>query len=70
MTNKKLGVLLLELPNSWHRYNLLRKIVFPVGKTTIWETDDKEEAVEYAYKCTQEEAKKYPQFRWVSVEEL
>lgn len=23
-----------------------------------------------AYKCTQEEAKKYPQFRWVALEEL
>ena len=34
------------------------------------ETDDKEDIVEYAYKCTQEEAKKYPQFRWVALEEL
>ena len=42
---EKLGVLLLELPNSWHKYNLLRKIVFPVGKTTIWETDDKKDIV-------------------------
>lgn len=24
----------------------------------------------YGYKCTQEEAKKYPQFRWVALEEL
>ncbi len=23
-----------------------------------------------AYKCTEEEAKKYPQFRWVSLEDL
>ena len=23
-----------------------------------------------AYKCTKEEAKKYPQFRWVALEEL
>ena len=43
---------------------------FPVDKLTIWETDDKEDIVEYAYKCTEEEAKKYPQFRWVAVEEL
>lgn len=25
---------------------------------------------EHAYRCTQEEAKKYPQFRWVALEEL
>ena len=67
---EKLGVLLLELPNSWYRYILLRVIAFPVDKSTIWETDDKEEIFKYAYKCTQEEAKKYPQFRWVALEEL
>ena len=67
---EKLGVLLLELPNSWYRYILLTKSEFSRGKLTIWETDDKEKAVEYAYKCTKEEAKKYPQFRWVSLEEL
>ena len=29
-----------------------------------------DEIVEYAYQCTQEEAKKHPQFRWVPLEEL
>ena len=68
---KKLGVLLLELPNSWFRYILLMKSVPPLDKSTIMETDDKEDVVEYAYKCTQEEAaEKYPQFRWVALEEL
>lgn len=67
---EKLGVLLLELPNSWFRYILLMKSVYPVDKLTILETDDKEDIVEYAYQCTQEEAKKYPQFEWVSLEEL
>ena len=67
---KKLGVLLLELPNSWFRYILLMKSVYPVDKLTILETDDKEDIVEYAYQCTQEEAKKYPQFKWVSLEEF
>ena len=67
---EKLGVLLLELPNSCFRYILLMESVYPVDKLTIWETDDKEDIVEYAYKCTEEEAKKYPQFRWVSLEEL
>ena len=67
---EKLGVLLLELPNSWFRYILLMKSVYPVDKLTIWETDDKEDIVEYAYQCTEEEAKKHPQFRWVELEEL
>ena len=67
---EKLGVLLLELPNSWFRYILLMKGAFPVDKLAIWETDDKEDVVEYAYKCTEEEAKKHPQFRWVPLEEL
>ncbi|HEL2057744.1 TPA: hypothetical protein TY768_000912 [Streptococcus suis] len=67
---EKLGVLLLELPNSWFRYILLMKSVPPLDKSTIMETDDKEDVVEYAYKCTQEEAQKYPQFRWVALEEL
>ena len=49
---EKLGVLLLELPNSWFRYILLMKSVYPVDKLTIWETDDKEDIVEYAYQCT------------------
>ena len=70
MINEKLGVLLLELPNSCFRYILLMESVYPVDKLTIWETDDKEDIAEYAYKCTQEEAKKYPQFRWVALEEL
>ena len=55
---EKLGVLLLELPNSWYRYIGWIKCVFPEDKLTIWETDDKEEIVKYAYKCTEEEAKK------------
>ena len=67
---EKLGVLLLELPNSWYRYILLMKKKYTEDKPTIWETDDKEDIVRYAYKCTEEEAKKYPQFRWVSLEEL
>ena len=29
-----------------------------------------ERILDGAFKCTQEEAKKYPQFKWVSLEEL
>ena len=65
---EKLGVLLLELPNSWYRYIFLMESA--EKKLTIWETDDKEDVIEDASKCTQEEAKRYPQFRWVSLEEL
>ena len=28
------------------------------------------QSVKHAFQCTQEEAKKYPQFRWVALEEL
>ena len=67
---EKLGVVLGEWLDSGFRCIFLMKSVFPVDKLTIWETDDKEDVVKYAYKCTQEEAKKYPQFRWVALEEL
>ena len=70
MTNEKLGVLMLELPNSWFRYISLLKSGSSGDKITIWETDNKEDIAEYAFQCTQEEAKKYPQFRWVALEEL
>ena len=66
--NEKLGVLLLELPNSLYRYMFLMEST--KNKLTIWKTDDWEDVIEAAFKCTQEEAKKYPQFRWVSLEEL
>ena len=65
---EKIGVLLLELPNRWFRYAFLMEST--EKKLTIWETDDKEDIDEYAYKCTEEEAKKYPQFKWVALEEL
>ena len=65
---EKLGVLLLELPNSWYRYIVLMEST--ESKSTIWETDDKEDMFEVAFKCTEEEAKKYPQFRWVALEDL
>ena len=32
--------------------------------------DEKNVVNAVSFKCTQEEAKKYPQFRWVSLEEL
>ncbi|MDG3132286.1 hypothetical protein MKL26_04490 [Streptococcus suis] len=72
MTNEKLGVLLIDLPEpkcSKCTYfvviNLSDGPIFSIGMA-----DYLEEILEDAYKCTQEEAKKYSQFRWVALEEL
>jgi hypothetical protein len=32
--------------------------------------DSMDDRMDYIFKCTAEEAKKYPQFRWVALEEL
>ncbi|HEL2138455.1 TPA: hypothetical protein TZC42_000001, partial [Streptococcus suis] len=40
------------------------------GFFDIWDGGATDMVVEQAYKCTQEGAKKYPQFRWVALEEL
>ena len=65
---EKLGVLLVDVPEPklW-KYHFLE---YSYGTYAIFKTDEKEDIVEDAFKCTQEEAKKYPQFRWVSLEEL
>ena len=65
---EKLGVLLLELPNSWYRYIFLMESA--EKKLTIWETDDKEDVIEDAFKCTRKEAEQFPRFEWVSLEGL
>ncbi len=69
MTNEKLGVLLVDVPEpSVWEYNFIARTsenFFAVcGSSTV------DNIMGYAYKCTQEEAKKYPQFRWVALEEL
>lgn len=40
------------------------------GRFSVESTDIKSMVYISAYKCTKEEAKKFPQFRWVSLEEL
>ena len=65
---EKLGVLLLELPNSWFRYIFLMEST--EKKLTIWETDGKEVVIEIAFKCTRKEAEQFPRFKWVSLEDL
>ncbi|HEM6438288.1 hypothetical protein QQY84_03620 [Streptococcus suis] len=72
MTNEKLGVLLVDVPELMYFDYVYIMDIEQGGeiKFTVNETDLLEEVVEVAYKCTQEEAKKYPQFRWVALEEL
>lgn len=65
---EKLGVLLVDVPEpKYWKYHYLE---YSYGTYNILRTDENEDIVEYAYRCTQEEAKKYPQFRWVALEEL
>ncbi|HFI0406052.1 TPA: hypothetical protein ACGOYB_002195, partial [Streptococcus suis] len=40
------------------------------GFFDIWDGGTVGTVIEHAYKCTQEEAKKYPQFRWVALDDL
>ena len=68
MTNEKLGVLLVDVPEPlFWRYTYIDK----VGERWIaGYCDSMDDRIDYIFKCTQEEAKKYPQFKWVSLEEL
>ena len=65
---EELGVLLVDVPEPiyWKYYFL----EYSYETYNIRKTDKKEIVKSDAYKCTQEEAKKYPQFRWVALEEL
>lgn len=69
---EKLGVLLkvpkLE-PLVDNEKDFLQIVLLDRGKLTIHKDELSEELCN-AYKCTQEEAKEYPQFRWVALEEL
>ena len=69
---EKLGVLLrvpkLE-PLVDNEKDFLQIVLLDRGKLTIHKDELSEELCN-AYKCTQEEAQKYPQFRWVSLEDL
>ena len=67
---EKLGVLLVDVPEPrmWEYIY----IVFNAGWDgfCIESRDSVSMVSQFGYKCTEEEAKKYPQFRWVAVEEL
>ena len=65
---EKLGVLLIDVPEPWFwRYTYIGKVgdQWFAGHCNFMDVEK-----DYIFKCTHEEAKKYPQFRWVSLEEL
>ena len=67
---EKLGVLLVDVPEP--RMWEYSYIVFNAGWNNfcVDYSDSVSRVSQFGYKCTQEEAKKYPQFRWVPLEEL
>ncbi|MFH6626364.1 hypothetical protein QE530_07365 [Streptococcus suis] len=72
MANEKLGVLLVDVPEPrLNKYHYLEEVYFngstyfDTGKTNISGV-----VKEYATLYTPEKAKKYPQFRWVALEDL
>ena len=68
MINEKLGVLLIDVPEpSYAKYYYLE---YSDGNYSLFMTNVKEIIVSEAMLYTKEEAKKYPQFRWVALEEL
>lgn len=69
---EKLGVLLVDVPEPWlFLYTYIVEVkLFGKPAYTTGRSDNRKDVIKSAFKCTQEEAKKYPQFRWVSLEEL
>ncbi|MGC6569714.1 hypothetical protein [Streptococcus sp. VTCC 12886] len=67
---EKLGVLLVDVPEpNKYKYSYLEFNHYK-NNFRIEYTDASMIVSQFGFKCTQEEAKKYPQFRWVSLEEL
>ena len=64
---ENLGVLLVDVPEPrlFKYYSLVCDRYFYLDGY-----DEKRVVKAVSYKCTQEEAEKYPQFRWVALEEL
>ena len=65
---EKLGVLLVDVPEPmFWCYTYIGK----VGEQLFaGHCDSMDDMRDYIFKCTEEEAKKYPQFRWVSLEDI
>ena len=64
---ENLGVLLVDVPEPrlFKYYSLVGDREFFLDGH-----DEKNVVKAVSYKCTQEEAKKYPQLKWVALEEL
>ena len=67
---KKLGVLLVDVPEPRMWEYTYVEIDAGMGRFSIEYTDVVGVVSQFGYKCTEEEAKKYPQFRWVPLGEL
>ena len=65
---EKLGVLLVDVPEP--RNNRYYFVVMIHDSWDIFYANYTLKVRSFAYRCTQEEAKKYPQFRWVALEEF
>ncbi len=67
---EKLGVLLVDVPEpKYWKYSYV-ELDDDIGRFSVESTDIKSMVYISAYKCTEEESKKHPQFRWVALEEL
>ncbi|HEM6406022.1 TPA: hypothetical protein U2D42_002095 [Streptococcus suis] len=66
---KKPGVLLVDVPEPkcWDYTFVIRT---SGGFFDTWTGGTVDMVVKHAYRCTQEEAQKYPQLKWVALEEL
>ncbi|NRG69081.1 hypothetical protein HPB00_06350 [Streptococcus suis] len=65
---KKLGVLLVDVPEP--RMTKYYFLEYSNGNYSIFMTNEKRALELMAMRCTQEEAKIYPEFRWVALEKL
>ena len=67
---EKLGVLLVDVPEpSMWKYTYV-KLDYDRDRFSIEVTSLAGVVSRFGYQCTEEESKKYPQFRWVSLEDL
>ena len=67
---EKLGVLLVDVPEPMLWEYAYVELDDDINRFSIESTDTASMVSAFAYRCTEEEAKKYPQFRWVALEEL
>ncbi|MGQ7546952.1 hypothetical protein ACTGVM_12190 [Streptococcus suis] len=65
---EKLGVLLVDVPEP--KFAVFHFVYLSEFGFMIKPTSNSKILLDIAHKCTQEEAKKYPQFRWVALEDL